>query len=214
MGALLTGQRRGISKGIMYMNYHLAKFVASYAQADQVPVSMRPEISFVGRSNVGKSSLMNKVFSRKDLVKVSQKPGCTQNINFFNVGEVDFVDLPGYGYAKVSKAEMGRWRPLVEGYFKQDRRFALCVSLIDIRHEVSDLDKQMIGFLQSHEIPFMIAFTKADKLSSKSKVRTQVATLCKQLAAAGDVVVLPVSSLKGDGIADLRSLIDDAIAQA
>lgn len=195
------------------MNYNLAKFVASYAEAAQVPESVRPEISFVGRSNVGKSSLMNKIFNRKGLVKVSQKPGCTVNINFFNVGDVDFVDLPGYGYARVAKSELGRWRPLIEGYFTQDRQFALCVLLIDIRHDVSELDKQMVTFLQEHEIPFLIAFTKADKLSSKQRVRKQMAALCKQLTIAGDVVVVAVSSLKGEGIEDMRVLIDDACSQ-
>lgn len=196
------------------INYNKAKFTASYALPEQVPPRKLPEISFVGRSNVGKSSLMNKIFNRKNLVKVSQRPGLTQHINFFNVGDVDFVDLPGYGFAKVSKADKDRWKVLVSGYFTQDRNYALCVVLVDIRHDVSDLDKQMIAFLQDNDIPFMIAFTKADKLSSKSAVNRQVQKLCKQLSDAGDVVILAVSSLKGTGVEDLRTLIDEAVEQA
>lgn len=196
----------------MAINYQLAKFVTSNAKAEQVAPSVRPEISFVGRSNVGKSSLMNKIFRRKDLVKVGGTPGKTRQINFFNVGDVDFVDLPGYGYAKVSKAEMDAWRPLIEGYFTQDRKYALCVLLVDIRHDASPLDVQMIEFLQANEIPFMIAFTKSDKVGT-NKRRQQVASLCRQLAVAGDVVVVPCSSHSGDGVDDIRTLIEDAVAQ-
>lgn len=197
----------------MSIDYRLAKFVTSSGKAEQVAPSVRPEVSFVGRSNVGKSSIMNKIFRRKNLVKVGATPGKTRTINFFNVGDVDFVDLPGYGYAKRSKSEQDAWRPLIEGYFSQDRRFALCVLLVDIRHDVSPLDLQMIDFLMAHDIPFMIAFTKADKLGTNAK-RKQVAALSQQLAKAGDVVVLPVSSLSGEGVDDLRLLIDDAVAQA
>jgi GTP-binding protein len=195
------------------MNYNLAKFTASYALIDQLPRSTRPEISFVGRSNVGKSSIMNKIFARKGLVKVSSRPGSTTAINFFNVGDVDFVDLPGYGFARVAPTEKDRWRELIEGYFAQDRRFALCVALVDIRHDASDLDKQMIAYLVQREIPFMIAFTKADKLS-KMQIQKQVPLLCQQLSAAGDVCVVACSAEKGTGVDDLRSLIKDAVSQA
>ncbi|WP_283169784.1 ribosome biogenesis GTP-binding protein YihA/YsxC [Curtanaerobium respiraculi] len=197
----------------MNINYQLARFVASYAKPEQVPASMRPEVSFVGRSNVGKSSIMNKIFRRKDLVKVGATPGKTRAINFFNVGDVDFVDLPGYGYAKRSKAEQGAWKPLVEGYFSQNRRFALCVLLVDIRHDASPLDLRMIEFLQLQEIPFMLVFTKADKLGANAK-RKQVGALSRQLAAAGDAVVVPASSLSSEGIDDVRSLIQDAVNQS
>ncbi len=197
----------------MNINYQLATFVKSHAKAEQVDKSVRPEVSFVGRSNVGKSSIMNKIFRRKNLVKVGATPGKTRQINFFNVGDVDFVDLPGYGYAKRSKAEQDEWRPLIEGYFSQNRNFALCVLLVDIRHDVSPLDFQMVDFLQAHEIPFMIAFTKADKLGT-NKQRQQVSALSRQLACAGDVVVLAVSSLSGQGVDDLRALIEDAVGQA
>ena len=122
------------------MNYHIASFKAAYGTSSQLPESTRPEVSFAGRSNVGKSSLLNKLMYRKGLAKVSQTPGKTATINFYDVDGTDFVDLPGYGYAKVAKSEKGRWSELIEGYFNQDRRFALVVSLVDIRHDPSALD--------------------------------------------------------------------------
>lgn len=194
------------------MKYNTARFVASYGTSKQLPPSKRPEISFVGRSNVGKSSLMNKLFGRKGLVKVSQKPGKTTTVNFFAVEDVDFVDLPGYGYAQVSKAERARWKELIEGYFKQDRRHALCVSLVDIRHDASPLDIEMMEFLQAHEIPYIIAFTKADKLKNMQRQK-QVNALCKQLATAGDAYFVTTSAEKGYGIDDLRAIIEDAVSQ-
>ena len=100
------------------INYQLAKFVASYGKVSQIPESTCPEVSFVGRSNVGKSSIMNKLFGRKNLVKVSSTPGKTSNINFFEADDVHFVDLPGYGFARRSKAERDRWGRLMENYFQ------------------------------------------------------------------------------------------------
>jgi GTP-binding protein len=161
---------------------------------------------------VGKSSIMNKIFKRKDLVKVSQRPGRTQAANFFNVEDVDFVDLPGYGFAKVPISEKKKWELLIDGYFKQPRRHALCVLLVDIRHDASPLDKQMVEYLLDNEIPFVICFTKADKLS-RPKQKKQMATLCKQFAFAGDVYVLSCSAVSGQGVDDLRAIIADAVAQ-
>jgi len=197
----------------MSIKFQQAKFAASYQQIDQVPKSKAPEISFVGRSNVGKSSLMNKIFNRRKLVKTSSKPGCTQAVNFFEVPGVDFVDLPGYGFARVSKSEKARWSGLIEGYFEQPRRHALCVQLVDIRHDALKLDIQMTEYLLAHEIPFIIVFTKADKLK-KGQVARHVSKLCKDFAFAGDVTVLTCSSETGQGVADLRAIIEDAVAQA
>jgi GTP-binding protein len=194
-----------------------AKFVAAYGTIEQVPASVNPEIAFVGRSNVGKSSIMNRIFKRKGLVKVSSTPGKTTTINFFRMPQgnlaVDFIDLPGYGYAKVGGDDRKRWSSLIEGYFDQDRWFALAVVLVDIRHDVSDLDKQMVDYLVQRGIPFIIVFTKADKLSKQQRSR-QVPTLCRQLGNADDAVVLACSSLKGTGVDDVRGLLSDAVAQA
>ena len=194
------------------MRFDLAQFIASYRQIKQVPASTLPEISFVGRSNVGKSSLMNKIFKRKKLVKTSSKPGCTQAINFFESDGVHFVDLPGYGFARVSKAEKERWSKLIEGYFEQERKHALCVQLVDIRHDAQKLDIQMTEYLTAHQIPFIMVFTKADKLS-KSKARQQTASLAKQFAFAGDVTIVPCSAQTGQGVSDVRAIIEDAVAQ-
>lgn len=188
------------------LNYNLAKFKAAYGTADQIPPSRGPEVSFAGRSNVGKSSLLNKLLNRKALAKVSQTPGKTATINFYDVDGIDLVDLPGYGYAKVSKSELKRWSDLIEGYFSQDRDFAMVVSLIDIRHDPSKLDHDMIGFLQEHDLPFAIALTKADKLS-KQKAYSQRASILKQLEIYKDAPVLITSASKGTGIDDLRELV-------
>ena len=194
----------------MAINYQKAKFTASYGTSAQLPDSVRPEVSFVGRSNVGKSSIMNKIFNRKNLVKVSSTPGKTRSINFFECDWVDFVDLPGYGYAKVSKSDKSRWSELIEGYFNQDRDFALVCSLIDIRHEPSALDRNMVQFLMDAELPFAIALTKADKLSKQQQMK-QRAAIKKALKLPGGVPMVVTSSEKGDGIDELRALINRAI---
>ncbi len=204
----------------MLIKFQQAKFIASYAKAEQLPPSTCPEVSFVGRSNVGKSSIMNKIFNRKSLVKTSKWPGSTQHVNFFGAdgirNGVHFVDLPGYGFARRADKDKERWRDLVEGYFNQDRNFALCVVLIDIRHDISPLDIQMVQYLADREVPFMVAFTKADKLSGKAAIKRQVQALAVQLgrAGAGDMVCIACSALNGEGVSDLRSLITDAVEQA
>lgn len=199
------------------MNLNKASFTAAYGTIAQVPTSKNPEIAFVGRSNVGKSSIMNKIFNRKGLVKVSSTPGKTTTINFFKVPDgnrqIDFIDLPGYGFAKVGGHDRKRWSDLIEGYFNQNRWFALTVVLVDIRHDVSPLDIQMVDYLVQREIPFIIVFTKADKLS-KAQANRQIPKLCRQLGNAQDAYILAVSSLKGIGVDDLRSLLSDAVAQA
>ncbi len=188
------------------MNFHIASFKAAYGTSKQLPPSTLPEVSFAGRSNVGKSSLLNKLMYRKGLAKVSSTPGKTATINFYDVDGYDFVDLPGYGYAKVSKKELGRWSELIEGYFNQDRNFALVVSLIDIRHEPSALDRHMVGFLIEAGFPFAIALTKADKLS-KQQSNKQRAMIERELALPEDTPVVLTSSAKGTGVDELRKLI-------
>ena len=192
------------------LNYNLVKFTMSAGTAEQLPHNDRPEIAFVGRSNVGKSSLMNKVFGRKDLVKVSSKPGKTTTINFFAIGDVDFVDLPGYGYARVNAAEKQRWDNLMDGYFESERNLKLVVALVDIRHDASPLDAQMIGYLESLGHPYAIAFTKADKLSH-SKGVAQANLPRQQLCADESVRSVLVSSLKGTGIDELKKVIEERL---
>ncbi len=167
------------------MNFNNVRFERSFGTSAQLTPSTAPEVAFSGRSNVGKSSLLNKLFNRKGLAKVSQTPGKTATINFFDGDGVTFVDLPGYGYAKVSKSEKARWSELIEGYFNQDRSFALVVALVDIRHEASELDENMIRFLREADLPFVVALTKADKLSRQQQMK-QKAALKRQLALGDD----------------------------
>lgn len=192
------------------MNINNVAFERSFGISSQLPPSTMPEVAFAGRSNVGKSSLLNKLFNRKSLAKVSRTPGKTSTINFFTCEGVRFVDLPGYGYAKVSKAEKGRWSELIEGYFNQERDMALVISLIDIRHPASDLDVSMVSFLQETGLPFAVALTKADKISNQQRQR-QKAAVKRQLGLDADVPIIACSSAKGVGIDELRKLIAKAV---
>ena len=192
------------------MNFNKVQFERSFGTSKQLPPSTLPEIAFAGRSNVGKSSLLNTLFNRKGLAKVSQTPGKTSTINFFLTDEARFVDLPGYGYAKVSKSERDRWAELIEGYFNQDRNFALVCSLVDIRHPASELDENMIQFLQEANLPFLIVLTKGDKLS-KSKCLQQRGAIKRQLGLADDVPMVITSSLKKAGMDELRREIAKSI---
>lgn len=190
------------------LKYETARFEASYGTVAQLPEPTTPEVSFVGRSNVGKSSLLNKLIGRKQLAKVSSQPGKTANINFFDVDGVRFVDLPGYGFAKVSRSEKQRWADLIGGYFEQERSFNLVVALVDIRHDAQKLDQEMLAFLIEAELPFVVALTKADKLS-RSKQMQQLASLSRQLGLSKDQMIV-TSSEKGTGIDELRRTIEDA----
>lgn len=191
------------------MNFNNVTFERSFGISSQLPPSTLPEVAFAGRSNVGKSSMLNALFGRKSLAKVSQKPGKTSTINFFATEGARFVDLPGYGYARVAKSEKGRWAELIEGYFNQDRNFALVVSLVDIRHEAQQLDLNMINFLMEAGLPFAVVLTKADKLS-RNQQNKQVAVLRRQLALPEDVPMLVTSSEKREGFDVLRKLITQA----
>ncbi|WP_303132184.1 ribosome biogenesis GTP-binding protein YihA/YsxC [uncultured Olsenella sp.] len=193
----------------MAVRYNDARFVASYGKAEQIPEPSMPEVSFAGRSNVGKSSLLNKLLGRKALAKVSSQPGRTANVNFFEADGIDFVDLPGYGFAKVSKAERARWAALISGYFEQERSFNLVVVLVDIRHDAQELDRQMIGFLQEGGYPFVVALTKADKVS-RGKQGQQRAALARAFDVdAGRLIV--TSSQTGQGIDELQRRIEEAV---
>ena len=191
------------------MNFNNVTFERSFGISSQLPPSTLPEVAFAGRSNVGKSSMLNALFGRQSLAKLSQKPGKTSTINFFATEGARFVDLPGYGYARVAKSEKGRWAELIEGYFNQDRNFALVVSLVDIRHEAQQLDLNMINFLMEAGLPFAVVLTKADKLS-RNQQNKQVSVLRRQLALPEDVPMLVTSSEKREGFDVLRKLITQA----
>lgn len=192
----------------MALKYETARYEASYGTITQLPKPTTPEVSFVGRSNVGKSSLLNRLLGRKQLARVSSVPGKTANINFFDVDGVKFVDLPGYGYAKVSHTEKQRWADLIGGYFEQERSFNLVISLVDIRHEAQKLDLQMVDFLTEAELPFVVALTKADKIT-RNKQNQAAAALRSSFGLAQEQIII-TSSETGLGIDELRRRIEDA----
>ena len=192
----------------MALRYDQARFEASYGKASDLPEASMPEVAFSGRSNVGKSSLLNKLVGRKALAKVSSTPGRTANINFFEVDGIYLVDLPGYGFAKVSKAEQKRWANLISDYFAQERSFNLVVALVDIRHDAQKLDIQMLDFLQESELPFVVALTKADKIS-RNKQEQLRSRLAKQFGLSRDQLIV-TSAQTGQGIDELKRLIEEA----
>lgn len=191
------------------MNYNTAKFEKSYGLSTQLPPGNIPEIAFAGRSNVGKSSLLNKLFNRKSLARVSSVPGKTITINFYDVDGKKFVDLPGYGYAKLSKSEKERFGELMEGYFQQGRNIKLVVQLVDMRHKPSADDYGMIDFMQQMNISFIIVMTKSDKLKVKEYKR-RLEESQAELACAGDVKIIPFSSQNGNGLDEIKKCIESA----
>lgn len=188
------------------MDLHNAAFEAAYGTFAQLPMSDLPEIAFSGRSNVGKSSLLNRLFNRKSLARVSSVPGKTVTINFYSVGDVRFVDLPGYGYAKVPKSEKKRWAEMMEGYFNSDRNLKLVVQLIDMRHPPTKDDLQMLGFLRENKIPFVVALTKSDKLN-KTEYAERLSAVQNELDFVEQECVIPFSAVTGAGSETLLQAI-------
>ena len=189
------------------MHFEKAYFEAAFGTPKQLKPSDLPEIAFSGRSNVGKSSLINKILNRKALAKVSSQPGKTITINFFNIINSRLVDLPGYGYAKVSPGEKRRWADLMDAYFSTNRNIALVVQLVDMRHKPSQLDLEMIDYLEQMGYEFVIALTKSDKLN-KTQTKERLDSLKHELSfLEKEPTMIPVSSLKGDGIDELKNYI-------
>lgn len=188
------------------MNLQDAAFEAAYGTFAQLPTSDLPEIAFSGRSNVGKSSLLNRLFNRKSLARVSSVPGKTVTINFYSVGDVRFVDLPGYGYAKVPKAEKMRWAEMMEGYFNSERNIRLVVQLVDMRHPPTKDDLQMLSFLLENKIPFVVALTKSDKLN-KTEYAQRLKSVQTELDFVQTEYLIPFSAVTGEGREALLDVI-------
>ena len=194
------------------MNFNKAEFYASYGKFSQIPPCEGIEITFAGRSNVGKSTLINKLFNRKNLARVSSVPGKTATINFYKLENIFFADLPGYGYAKVSKSEKQRWSELIEGYLNSDRDFYLVFLLIDMRHAPSADDLQMIDYLIETERPFVIVLTKADKLKKSERI-SRMEKFAEEIPHFDEIHTVPFSSQTFEGVEELRKIIDDISSQ-
>lgn len=192
------------------MNLNVADFEAAYGTFSQLPISDLPEIAFAGKSNVGKSSLLNKLFNRKALARVSSVPGKTITINFYNVGDARFSDLPGYGYAKVAKTEKNRWAEMLEGYFKSDRDIRLVVQLIDMRHPPSKDDLMMIDFLEQLEFKFIIVMTKSDKLN-KTEYKNRLESVIKEIPNVLPKDIIAFSATNGEGREEIIKRINEVI---
>lgn len=188
------------------INFNKAEFVSAAGTSSQLQESNKPEVIFSGRSNVGKSSLINKLVNRKSLARVSATPGKTATINFFDVDKFCLVDLPGYGYAKVSRAEKDRWAELMEGYFAQDRNFCLVVQIVDMRHPPTQDDLNMIDFLYQSGFEFIIVLTKKDKLK-KTAQKESLQRLESMLSEYEGIELFPFSALNGEGTDEIREVI-------
>ncbi len=191
----------------MNINFNNAQFEASYGDLSQICESDLPEVVFSGRSNVGKSSLINKLINRKSLAKVSAKPGKTGTINFYNLGLIRLVDLPGYGYAKVSMSEKRRWANLVEGYFSSDRNIKLVIQVIDMRHSPTKDDFHMIDYLYSSNYPFAIILTKSDKLKTLQRIN-RMQGFTRELNKYKDIEMIPFSCITSEGVDEIRDIIN------
>ena len=190
------------------MKIESAVFEASFGRAGQLPPSDLPEIVFSGRSNVGKSSLINKILNRKSLARVSATPGKTTTINFYRLDTLRLADLPGYGYSKRSKTEMQRWAELVEGYFGSKRNIILVVQLVDMRHAATKDDEMMLHFLIEQGLPFCVVLTKSDKLNVSER-KASLERLSVQLDFLPEgTPVIPFSAVKGEGVEDLKRLME------
>lgn len=166
------------------------EFVKSAVKPEQYPEYAFPEIAFAGRSNVGKSSLINTLIQRRDMVKTSSKPGCTQLINFFLVNEnISFVDLPGYGYAKVSKKIRSQWQPMINLYLSQRKNIFGLILLIDIRRDPEKEELDLVHWMEEHKLPYLIILTKSDKLS-KTQQQKRLSLISTQLEREKNSIIL------------------------
>jgi GTP-binding protein len=174
------------------------------------PESSLPEVAFAGRSNVGKSSLLNTLVRRKSFARVSRTPGRTREINFFRINnEFVLVDLPGYGYARISKEKKAEWRPMIESYLRRTTQLRGIVLLLDIRRDPSDDDRAMLDFLAETEVPALVALTKLDKLN-KTAARARAGEIAASLSLEPEQVI-PFSSQTGEGRVELLEAILDLV---
>ena len=193
------------------INVNKAEFIKSAASPKQFIRSSIPSVVFAGKSNVGKSSVINRLLNRKNFARVGAQPGKTIHVNYFYIDEkVYFVDLPGYGYAKKSYAEKKRWAELMEGFFNSDRNISLVVQLIDARHKPSADDYDMLEYLKAGEYRTVIVMTKIDKLN-KTEREKRIKELETELSAYAHMERIPFSSVSGEGVDALKKVIEKAV---
>ncbi len=190
------------------MKIESAVFELSAGISSQLPPSILPEIAFSGRSNVGKSSLINKLVNRKALARTSSTPGKTATINFYKLDTLRLIDLPGYGYAKLSFSEKKRFSQTIEHYFDDERDLRLVLQLIDMRHPPSTDDYQMLEYLTHCELPFIVVLTKADKLN-KTQRAERLEALQEELSDYEGIHMVPFSAITGEGVEELRSILKE-----
>ena len=194
------------------MNFNNVEFVISAAAVKDFPGNGLPEIAFAGKSNVGKSSVINRVLQRKNFARVGEKPGKTVHINYFLLDKQCYlVDLPGYGFAKVSQSEKDRWAKQMEAYFAENR-IDLGVMIVDARHAPTNNDITMASWFLNSGCPFVVVANKLDKLK-KSEIAPNLARIREELELPEDCPIIPFSAEKGDGRQELVSCICDAAAR-
>ncbi len=193
------------------MNYQAVSFEAAFGDPKQFFPSDLPEVCFAGRSNVGKSSLINKILGRKSFARVSTKPGKTITINFYRLEGVRLVDLPGYGYAKISAGEKMRFADLMETYFGSNRHIACVFSLVDMRHSPTADDLDMMKFLLEVGLPFAVILTKSDKLKKTERTVREEALQEELAFLPPNVPVIPFSAVSGEGVETIRTMIEGVI---
>lgn len=193
------------------MNLHNVEFVRSAASLKDCPHDRLPQIAFAGRSNVGKSSVINRILQRKNFARVGEAPGKTTHINYFLVDQALYlVDLPGYGFAKVPKAEKERWAKLIESYFADPDLITLGVLIVDARHKPTENDVTMARWFQQTRRPYAVVANKLDKLK-KTQIEPSLALIRETLALGDDVPLIPFSAEKGEGREALLALIEGTL---
>ncbi len=193
------------------MNLNNASLTISAVAPKQYPKDDLCEIAFAGRSNVGKSSLINKLLNRKSLARVSSKPGKTATINFYNIDNtMYFVDLPGYGYAKVSKEEKKKWGSMIETYLNTRENLSQVILLVDSRHKPTENDVMMLGYIRACCERAVVIATKCDKLSN-NQLNESLALIIKTLKLSGDDIIIPFSTVKNIGIEEFYCYVEEIL---